>query len=72
LGPLRNDADQYLTAVAVHRSTITQTTPLRAQAPRPADSTDRVRGIGATVDDAGVLWICEQWISRSALLAAAT
>jgi hypothetical protein len=69
LGPLQNEAGQHLTAVAVHRSTITAPTPRRAQAPRPTGAQDRVRGVGATVDDTGVLWICEQWMSRSALLA---
>jgi hypothetical protein len=70
LGPLQSDAGDYLTAVAVHRSTIQQPTPLLAQAPRPSGMEDRLRGISTTVDGNGVLWICERWMSRSALLAA--
>jgi hypothetical protein len=70
LGPLENDAGEQLSAVVVSRSTVQYPTPMRAQAPGPSGSEDRVRGIGATVDDSGLLWICEQWMSRSAFRAA--
>jgi hypothetical protein len=67
LGPLLNEAGQYLTAVVKHQSMATYPTPKRAQAPRPRGTEDRVRGVGATVGDNGLLWICEQWMSRAAL-----
>jgi hypothetical protein len=67
LGPLQSEAGEYLTAVAVKRSILKSRTPSAALATPPRNDEDRVRGVGATVDD-GLLWICEQWMSRSALL----
>jgi hypothetical protein len=70
LGPLVNSAGQYLTAVSVRRSLLKTATPARALAGEPDEDSDRVRGVGASVDADGVLWICEQWMSKAALLAA--
>lgn len=67
LGPLLNEAGQYLSAVVKLQSTALHPTPRLAQGTRPNSNEDRVRGIGATVDNTGLLWICEQWLSRSAL-----
>ncbi|MFC0503552.1 hypothetical protein [Micromonospora costi] len=67
LGPLQSKSGEYLTAVIVHRSALASPTPRLAKAPGPKNAGDRLRGIGAAVDDHGVLWICEQWMSRSAL-----
>jgi hypothetical protein len=67
VGPLESKAGEHLTVVAVDRSTVLHPTPKRAQAPRPRGEEDSLRGIGATVDDHGVLWICEQWMSRTGL-----
>lgn len=71
LGPLLNEANQFLTAVSVRRSLLKVPTLPTAVMGRPADGADRVRGIGAAVDDHGVLWICEQWMSGEELLQAA-
>jgi hypothetical protein len=70
LGPLVNRADQHLTAVSVRRSLIRTPTPPQVLAGQPDTEDDRVRGVGAVVAADGILWICEQWMSRSALIAA--
>lgn len=63
LGPLRNDADQYLTGVVVRRSQRLKPTPAECKLPSPLSRGDRVRAIGTTVDQEGVLFIVEQWAS---------
>jgi hypothetical protein len=68
LGPLQNEAHQYLTAVAVRRQIPASPTPPGALAPTSKGPADRVRGVGATVDEHGILWICEQWMSRTQLV----
>jgi len=65
-----NSAGQYLTAVSVSRSLLRTPTPASALAGEPDEDSDRVGGVGASVDANGVLWICEQWMSRAAMLAA--
>jgi hypothetical protein len=72
LGPLTSEAGEHLTAVAVRRRVADEPTPQAAHLPRPAKSDDYVRAVGATVDGAGVLWICEQWMSRAAAETGAT
>jgi hypothetical protein len=67
LGPLRSEAGDFLTGVIVRRSTLEYPTPELAKKGAPAQWSDAVRGIGATVDESGLLWICEQWMSRSEL-----
>jgi hypothetical protein len=67
LGPLWNRARQCLTAVAVKRALLTSPTPAAALGPPPASEEDSLRALGGTVDESGLLWICEQWMSRSAL-----
>jgi hypothetical protein len=69
LGPLRNDADQILTGVVLKGPSINTMPPKAALAPSPETISDRTRGIGFGIDDHGVLWICEQWMSRAALQA---
>jgi hypothetical protein len=71
LGPLRNDAGQYLTGVVSRRSVLLHRTPDLALSPTAVDPDDRVRGLGMTVDEDEVLWIREQWMSKAALIAGA-
>jgi hypothetical protein len=67
LGPLTNESGQHLTAVSYRRNVLTTPTPQKVLGRQPANVADRIRGLGGTVDDDGVLWIVEQWLSRSAL-----
>lgn len=69
LGPLVNEAGQTLTAISWRRSMFQSPTPERAIGRTPAIVSDRVRGIGATIDESGFVWIVEQWMSESALVA---
>jgi hypothetical protein len=74
LGPVLNKAGQYLTAVVVHREIAGEPSPLVQHQPAGQvggpPQFDRVRGLGAQLDDRGFLWIHEMWISQSALQAA--
>jgi hypothetical protein len=67
LGPLTNKSGQHLTAVSYRRSLLTTPTPPSLLGRQPANVEDRIRGLGGTIDDDGVLWMVEQWLSRSAL-----
>lgn len=67
VGPLRNTADQYLTAVSVRRDLISSPTPEHALGIGPRTHDDAVRGTGGCLDELGFMWVVEQWISRSAL-----
>jgi hypothetical protein len=69
MGPIQNRAGQFLTAVSFDHSVIDHPTPARAVGVRPASVEDRTRGFGAAFDPEGYLWVCEQWLSRSALIA---
>jgi hypothetical protein len=66
LGPIRNKAGQYLTAVVHHNSMLRQPSPGIATAPTFADSDVIVRGLAYGVHDE-VLWISEARFSRAAL-----
>ncbi|TCO48407.1 hypothetical protein EV646_104225 [Kribbella antiqua] len=70
LGPLKNEADQWLTGTVVKRTASHRPPPDNAIGPRPTSSTDEVRAVGAAVDSEGFLWMVEQRMSRSALEAA--
>lgn len=67
LGPLRNDAGDWLTGTAVKRLATHYGPPPTAQGPSPRGKSDETRAIGSAVDPAGFLWIVEQRMSRSAL-----
>ena len=67
MGPLRNKANQQLTAVAVHRLMLSVPMPSAARGPEPLAVADRVRGLGTAVDELGFVWVAEQWLSRSDL-----
>lgn len=69
IGPLHNDADQYLTGVVVRRRQQLKPTPAACKLPSPLSRGDRLRAIGTTVDEEGVLFIVEQWTSRKRLQA---
>jgi hypothetical protein len=66
LGPLANEANQYLTGVSVRRSLLDDFHP-------PASLTlgrsvrGSVRGVAVGLDDQGFLWLVEQLIPRTAL-----
>ena len=68
LGPLVNTAGQYLTGRSVRRSVLSEPTPAHVLAPYPTSRADTTRGIGAGVDPRGFVWLCEQRMSRAALL----
>jgi hypothetical protein len=66
MGPLRNRADQYLSAVCTRTSLIKSPTP-RSEFVVAADE-ERIRAIRAMVDeDHDFLWVIEDWLPRSAL-----
>jgi len=69
-GPLRNAAGQYLTAVAHHRSVLRSPSPEGLIRGYPESAGDLVRGLGLRVDQ-GVLWVCEQLLSKAQLITAA-
>ena len=62
IGPLRNDADQFLTAVSVRRRLSVKPTPNNARLASPLSESDRMRAVGGGLDD-DVLWLVEQWTS---------
>lgn len=66
LGPLKNKAGQYLTAVVIHQMTLRHPTPDGARQER--QSTAKVvarRGFGSCVDENGLLWLVEQMLDVS-------
>jgi hypothetical protein len=67
LGPLRNEAGDWLTGTVIKRSVASYPTPPRALGPRPANRQDELRAIGSAVDEEGVLWLVEQRMSKSKL-----
>jgi hypothetical protein len=71
LGPLVNDAGQYLTGQIVHQLVEERPSPLPALAPvgptgRPTIY-DRVRGVSASLDQRGFMWVQGLWLSKSTL-----
>jgi hypothetical protein len=67
LGPLTNKSGQHLTAVSYRRNVLRMPTPPDLLGRQPVNAADRIRGLAGAVDDDGVLWMVEQWLSRSAL-----
>lgn len=71
LGPLRNKAGQYLTAVIFDESIEREPSPVLDRAPvaaaGKAAAADRVRGASAALDERGFLWVQELWLSRKIL-----
>lgn len=66
MGPLINDAGQYLTAVVAHRYAGREPDPSGdPSAGVPAQ--DCTRGIAARVDKTGLLWICEKMIPNAGM-----
>jgi len=70
VGPLRNDADLWLTSTVYRRTVGLHPTHERALGPHPSGRADEMRGVGAAVDPDGFLWIVEQRLSRSGMAAA--
>lgn len=70
IGPIQSRAGQYLTGISFRRSALEGDAPVRALALKSQSAKDRIRGIGTSVDNRGVLWVIEQWMSPSALTAA--
>jgi hypothetical protein len=60
LGPLRNEADQYLTGISRRRSVVSVPSPASEIGPVSPDA--RVRGVESTIDSEGLLWIIERWL----------
>jgi len=70
LGPLKNEAGQWLTGTVIKRIASHYAPPAHAVGPRPIDSTDETRAMAVAVDPDGFLWMIEQRMSRSALVSA--
>jgi hypothetical protein len=67
LGPLRNDADMWLTATSYRRSQTTYPTPeaLAPPLPKAGDEPNRIMGAGPIPEEAGVMyWFVETITSR--------
>jgi len=60
LGPLRNEADQYLTGVSRRHSMVSHPSPSSDIGPIASES--RVRGVESTVSPDGLLWMIERWL----------
>jgi len=60
LGPLRNEADQYLTGISRRHSLESLPGPTSEIGSVPSEA--RVRGVETTVDSDGLLWIIERWL----------
>ena len=67
LGPLRNDADQWLTGTVIKRIASQASPPKRGVAPMPNSRSDEIRGVSTSIDPDGFLWLLEQRMSRAAL-----
>lgn len=65
-GPLVNTQGEYLTGLGNGCSLARNPTPSDLIGPAPEDDSDRVRGVGVSIDPSGFLWIREQWLSRKA------
>lgn len=70
LGPLVNTAGEYLTGASIRRSVLAEPAPDSESAMHPASSGDTVRGLHASIDPRGFVWLCEERMSRAALLRA--
>jgi hypothetical protein len=67
MGPITNAIGMHLTAVSVHRSVISQPNPwgdVRGDTPLDQCS----RGMAASVDETGLLWLCEKLIPHTDFL----
>lgn len=67
MGPLRNDADQYLTAVHFREGVLSRFSEVASRPdpiPLPDSLTDRVRGLGFNKHDLGFLEVDERWFPR--------
>lgn len=67
IGPLRNDADQWLTGTVVKRLASHTPPPEHGVAPMPTGRGDELRGMSASIDPDGFLWLLEQRMSQSGL-----
>jgi hypothetical protein len=72
LGPLRNEAGDWLTGTVVKRRAGHYPPPTKAIGPRAAGREDEMRAVGSAVDPTGFLWMIEQRMSRSKLIAGAS
>jgi len=69
--PLRNEANEYLTAIPSKSMILKEPSPDGVQMPAALEPADRIRGVGMAVAEDGLLWAAESITSRRALLAAA-
>lgn len=67
LGPLRNDADLWLTGVVIKRQASHHAPPEAVVPAKPRTRADEIRGVAAAVDPEGFAWLVEQRMSRVAL-----
>ncbi|WP_432520577.1 hypothetical protein [Kineococcus sp. SYSU DK006] len=67
IGPLRNDADQWLTGTVIKRTASHTPPPGHGVAPMPKGRGDEIRGVSASIDPEGYLWLLEQRMSRAGL-----
>jgi hypothetical protein len=67
LGPLRNDAGDWLTGTVVKRRVGHYPPPASALGPKPSDRADEMRAVGSAADPTGFLWLIEQRMSKAGL-----
>jgi len=67
LGPLANEAGQYLTGVSVRRLPLDDFHPPASLSLGRTSVRDSVRGVAVGLDDQGFLWLVEQLMPRAAL-----
>lgn len=69
LGPMSNESGEFLTAVSYRRSQFTYPAPTAAIAPPGRPGSMTTRGLGTALDERGVLWVVEQWMSEDVFTA---
>jgi len=69
LGPMSNESGEFLTAVSYRRSQFTHPAPAAAIAPPGRPGSMTARGLGTALDERGVFWVVEQWMSEDVFIA---
>jgi hypothetical protein len=65
IGPIRNEANQYLTGLSVRRSATGQPHPPEGMSRSTGTPDNSVRALNVRVDEHEVLWILEEWMTSS-------
>lgn len=65
IGPIRNDAGQFLTGLSIRRSVDDPVDPPKGMSQRIEPGKQSIRAVNARVDDHEVLWVLEEWMPRT-------